>query len=86
MLETERMTTPLERQRTLLQAGAFLKHVCADTSLPSSLRDEAARLLRHYPRRAELSLLGSVADLPLPNQSEEEEWLKGYPNGPHGRP
>lgn len=36
---------PDERTRNLLQAGAFLKELHADQSLPERVRDEAHRLL-----------------------------------------
>ena len=80
------MTTPTERQYALLQAGALLKQLSNDASLPESLWREASRLLRHYPRRADLRFLGSVADLPLPSEVDQAELLQGYPLGPHDGP
>ena len=43
------MTTPDERRRTLVQTGAFLKEMRGNRSLPEEVRQEAHRLLRHYP-------------------------------------
>lgn len=80
------MTTPTERQHVLLQVGAYLKQLAADTTLPEHIRAEAVRLLRHYPRRSELRYLDSVADLPLPETEEQEELLRGYKYGAHDGP
>ena len=38
------MTTPDERRRTLVQAGAFLKELRGNQSLPEAVRQEAHRL------------------------------------------
>jgi predicted protein tyrosine phosphatase len=54
------VTTQDERTRNLLQAGAFLKELQADASLPESVRNEARRLLRHYPTVADIQLLAKV--------------------------
>ena len=43
------MTMPSERTRNLLQAGAFLKELAANQAVPKTVRQEAYRLLRHYP-------------------------------------
>lgn len=54
------MTMPDERTRSLIQAGAFLKELSRDSSLPRAVRDEASRLLRHYPTVSTVRLLASV--------------------------
>ena len=77
------MTTPTERQRALLQAGAFLKQLAADASLPDDVRVEAHRLLRHFPRRSDLPFLAEVAALPQPGPEEQAHWLRGYAQGAH---
>lgn len=77
------MSTPTERQRTLLQTGAFLKDLAADAELPSSVRTEARRLLRHFPRRSDLPFLAAVAALPPPSAEDQAEWLRGYTRGIH---
>lgn len=77
------MSTPTERQRTLLQTGAFLNQLAADADLPSSVRAEARRLLRHFPRRSDLPFLAAVAALPPPGAEEQEDWLRGYTQGAH---
>lgn len=43
------MTMPGERTRNLLQAGAFLKVLAAHQAVPKDVRQEAYRLLRHFP-------------------------------------
>lgn len=77
------MTTPTERQRSLIQAGAFLKQLANDASLPDRLRDEARRLLRHFPRRRDLSFLADVAALPRPDAEQLADWLRNYTHGAH---
>lgn len=67
------MTTPNERMRNLVQAGAFLKLVRGQKSLPAQLRDEAHRLLRHYPTPAELQMLARTCDMLTPEI--EPSWL-----------
>ena len=43
------MTMPSERTRNVLQAGAFLRQLAASQAVPKEVRQEAYRLLRHYP-------------------------------------
>ncbi|MCC4622716.1 hypothetical protein LL965_22785 [Xanthomonas cassavae CFBP 4642] len=43
------MTLPDERTRNVLQAGAFLKELAGNKAVPEEVRQEAYRLLRHYP-------------------------------------
>lgn len=43
------VTMPHERTRTLIQTEEFLQSLRQEKSLPQELRDEAKRLLRHYP-------------------------------------
>lgn len=68
------MTTPSERMRNLVQAGAFLKHVRAEESLPVQLREEANRLLRHYPTPAELQMLAKTSGMLTPEI--DPAWLR----------
>jgi hypothetical protein len=77
------MTTPTERQRSLIQAGAFLKQLAVDASLPDRVRVEARRLLRHYPRISDLPYLADVATLPPPGTEEKADWLRNYTHGAH---
>lgn len=77
------MTTPIERQRVLIQTGAFLWQLAADTSLPDGVRTEARRLLRHFPTQSDFPFLAAVADLPPPGAEERANWLRGYTQGAH---
>lgn len=77
------MTTSTERQRSLIQAEAFLKQLAADASLPDRVREEARRLLRHFPRRSDLPFLADVAALPQPDTERLADWLRNYTHGVH---
>jgi len=54
------MTTPSERTRNILQAGAFLKELRADLTLPERVREEANRLLRHYATVTDVQILAMI--------------------------
>lgn len=43
------MTLPYERTRSLVQTADFLRQLSRNQEIPDSLRNEAKRLLRHYP-------------------------------------
>lgn len=75
------MTTPVERMRNLVQAGAFLKEMRANESLPAQIRDEAARLLRHYPTVGELQMLARSCDMLA--IEFDPDWIRGNPLGAH---
>lgn len=60
------MTTPAERTRAVLQTQAFLQELTDPSltpNLPSAIREEARRLLRHYPTRSAMR----IANLACPN-------------------
>ncbi|PRH81282.1 BPSL0761 family protein [Arenimonas caeni] len=81
------MTTPDERRRTLVQAGAFLKELRGNRSLPEAVRQEAHRLLRHYPSLREIEHLatitqGAFGGSPL-GPEHDPDWLRGYAHGAH---
>ncbi|QIB50724.1 BPSL0761 family protein [Pseudomonas sp. OIL-1] len=57
------MTMPDERTRSIIQAREFLIAVRHDKSLPQSVRDQAYRLLRHYPTAEEVLLAGKKEEL-----------------------
>lgn len=51
------MTTPDERVRAVLQTKDFLEDLCSSETMsgvPDAVRQEARRLLRHYPSRMDL--------------------------------
>lgn len=53
------MTTPYERTRSLIQTKAFLEALLNPKQTPrapQAVREEARRLLRHYPGYAEIEL------------------------------
>jgi hypothetical protein len=77
------MTTPTERQRSLIQTGAFLQQLANDRNLPDRVRDEARRLLRHFPRRSDLPFLADVATLPEPDPEQLADWMRNYTHGVH---
>lgn len=80
------MTTPGERRRTLVQAGAFLKELRGNHSLPEAVRQEAHRLLRHYASLREIEHLdrvtqGAWGESPL-GPEHDPDWLR-YAHGAH---
>lgn len=56
------MTMPHERTRSIIQARDFLVDLSRNQSLPASIRNEAHRLLRHYPTANEVLLAGKVEE------------------------
>ncbi len=56
------MTSPDERTRNLLQSGAFLKELRLDDTVSEEIRNEAQRLLRHYPTVFEVVQLGELEE------------------------
>lgn len=75
------MTTPVERTRNLVQAGAFLKEIRADGLLPAQLRNEADRLLRHYPTLVEIQMMAEGCCM-LASEFDPD-WLRGNRFGAH---
>ncbi|WP_415769054.1 BPSL0761 family protein [Pseudomonas sp. LB3P38] len=56
------MTMPHERTRSIIQTRDFLVDLSGDQALPESVRNEARRLLRHYPTSDEVLLAGKVEE------------------------
>jgi hypothetical protein len=88
------MTLPDERTRHVLQAGAFLKELVANKAVPKPIRDEAYRLLRHYPTLCDIEAIAqheeqlfemtqSILRRPYLTSKIESEWFRSYPKGPH---
>jgi len=81
------MTTPSERTRNILQAGAFLKEVRADASLPQRVRNEANRLLRHYPTTKDVEMLAMIEANSIGSNfltpQLDPAWYESYHLGPH---
>lgn len=57
------MTLPYERTRSLVQTGDFLRQLSRSQEIPDSLRNEAKRLLRHYPDADLLLGLGKYEEI-----------------------
>lgn len=83
------MTTPDERTRNLLQAGAFLKELREDKAVPEEIRQEAHRLLRHYPTVFEVRALAELekhaTGVFYLTPDIETGWFSAYRFGPHRR-
>nr|WP_090352173.1 BPSL0761 family protein [Pseudomonas oryzae] len=56
------MTMPTERTRAIIQTREFLVSLSRDQALPEAVRNEARRLLRHYPTANEVLLAGKVEE------------------------
>ncbi|WP_353629206.1 BPSL0761 family protein [Pseudomonas aeruginosa] len=52
------MTLPYERTRSVVQAQEFLVELSRDTTLSESIRNEARRLLCHYPSKGDMLQAG----------------------------
>jgi hypothetical protein len=48
------MTIPMERTRALRWAGEFLRDMASSPEVSDALRQEAKRILRHYPSAQEI--------------------------------
>ena len=88
------MTMPVERTRNLIQAGAFLRELSANAALPEAIRNEAYRLLRHFPSVSDVeAIAANEARLKLVARSSliqsflvtefDPDWIRGYTRGPH---
>ncbi|UOV01773.1 BPSL0761 family protein [Pseudoxanthomonas mexicana] len=88
------MTMPEERTRNVLQAGAFLKELAASKAVPKQVREEAYRLLRHYPTLSDIEAIAqheeelwqhtqSFFRTPYLTSKIDPDWFRDYPQGPH---
>lgn len=78
------MTTPIERTRSLVWAGAFLVEVARDKNLPVGVRRSAAVIARHFPTTLDLRSINSapVPWMEIASQEDLCEWLQDFPLGP----
>jgi hypothetical protein len=78
------MTTPSERVRSLVWAGAFLVELNKDQNLPLSIRRTAAVIARHFPTTLDIKRMASTpfSDLEMGSAAELAQWLNDYPHGP----
>ena len=81
------MTTPDERTRNILQAGAFLKELRVNKNVPEDIRAEAQRLLRHYPTVHEVNMLAEAEKASIGSvyltPNIDKAWFGQYRFGPH---
>ncbi|MCY1553910.1 hypothetical protein D9M68_904420 [compost metagenome] len=56
------MTMPRERTRSIIQTRGFLVDLSHNLELPEPVRNEARRLLRHYPAADEVLLAGKAEE------------------------
>ena len=88
------MTMPAERTRNVLQAGAFLRELAASQAVPKSVREEAYRLLRHYPTVSDIEAIAqheerlreltqSAFVRPYLTSQIDPDWFRSCPLGPH---
>ncbi|MEJ6656537.1 MAG: BPSL0761 family protein [Pseudomonas sp.] len=54
------MTTPYERNQSLIGTYEFLRELAEDMDIPESTRRQAKALLRHYPTAQVIELEGQV--------------------------
>ncbi|WP_143518726.1 BPSL0761 family protein [Pseudomonas syringae] len=76
------MTMPVERTRSVIQTGEFLRELSKSQQIPESLRIEAARLLRHYPEPRLLlhvAWLDEIIHSTEHSDPRQELAISGYP-------
>ncbi|WP_163009901.1 BPSL0761 family protein [Pseudomonas viridiflava] len=76
------MTMPVERTRSVVQTRDFLRELSKSSLIPESFRDEAARLLRHYPEPQLLfhaAHLDEIIHSTEPGDPRRELAISGYP-------
>jgi len=52
------MTLAHERTRSVIQAKEFLTAITQNSDIPESLRRQAKSILRHYPSKDEMYIVG----------------------------
>lgn len=81
------MTIPEERTRNLLQAGAFLKELRKDETVTEEIRQEANRLLRHFPTVFEVRQLAELekhtTGIFYLTPDIDSSWFSSYRFGAH---
>jgi hypothetical protein len=81
------MTTPHERTRAVVHTQEFLRELTTPTSIPDvpdAVRQEARRLLRHYPGRGDMRLTHTAmpvwwGELP-PQDDGDNGCASGWPS------
>lgn len=54
------MSMPSERTRSVIQTEAFLRELSKSPLIPEEYRNEAKRLLRHYPESSFVLFAGKM--------------------------
>ncbi|WP_083207154.1 BPSL0761 family protein [Pseudomonas sp. 24 R 17] len=73
------MTTAYERTRSVIETGGFLATISRDKTLPDYVREQARRLLRHYPSAEAIRLAGRCEAI----RQDEVSKLSGSPKALH---
>ena len=71
------MTMVHERTNSLVQTREFLEELSRDSRFPEAIREQAVRLLRHYPTADAIYLAGRVEE-----RSRQELALVADKHGP----
>lgn len=75
------MTMPSERTRCVIQTEAFLRELSKSLLIPEEYRNEARRLLRHYPESSFVLYAGKMDDIiqrAEPGDPRRELAVSGY--------
>ncbi|WP_047574631.1 BPSL0761 family protein [Pseudomonas syringae] len=75
------MTMPSERTRSVIQTEAFLRELSKSPLIPEEYRNEAKRLLRHYPESSFVLFAGKMDDIiqgAEPGDPRRELAISGY--------
>lgn len=75
------MTMPSERTRCVIQTEAFLRELSKSQLIPEKYRNEAKRLLRHYPEPSFVLHAGRMDDIihgAEPGDPKRELAINGY--------
>jgi len=75
------MSMPSERTRSVIQTEAFLRELSKSPLIPEEYRNEAKRLLRHYPESSFVLFAGKMDDLiqsAEPGDPRREFAISGY--------
>lgn len=81
------MSTPEERARAVVWAGALLVQISRDGNLPLELRRQATVIARHFPTIEDVARLPIQAEFLAPDgdrlsQKEMDAWCVELENGP----
>ncbi|WP_434570262.1 hypothetical protein J3P88_16295 [Pseudomonas sp. Z3-6] len=75
------MSMPSERTRSVIQTEAFLRELSKSRLIPEEYRNEAKRLLRHYPESSFVLFAGKMDDIIQSAEPGDSRWelaINGY--------